>query len=116
MSIQCAQVFLIVKRGTLGKPEAEINPSILAATSDLTRYVAHINCRHLASSKRAVSSHRVVEDIHDAARQCLARKRSSRLLYAKTDQDRVAGWKEDLANIMRIFNVRRSIAYWCCMS
>ena len=39
VSIQCAQVFLVVKRGTLGKLEADINPSILAAAADLTRYV-----------------------------------------------------------------------------
>lgn len=30
----------MVRRGTLGKLEAEINPSVLVAISDLTRYVA----------------------------------------------------------------------------
>jgi hypothetical protein len=47
VSIQCAQVFLIVKRGTLGKSEADINPSILAAASDLTRYVVSRDCWYL---------------------------------------------------------------------
>lgn len=43
ISIHCAQIFLVVKRGTLGKSEADINPSILAATSNLTRYVVMRN-------------------------------------------------------------------------
>ena len=52
---------------------------------------------------------RVVEDIHGTVRQCLGRKRSSMVLYAKTDKDRIAGWKEELAGILLIFNVRRSL-------
>lgn len=34
----------MVKRGTLGKSEADINPSILVATSHLTQYVAPREC------------------------------------------------------------------------
>ena len=45
----------------------------------------------------------------------MGRKRSSMVLYAKTDRERIASWKEDLAGIMRIFNVRRSIFYECHM-
>lgn len=107
MSIQCAQVFLVVKRGTLGKLEADINPSILAATIDLVRYVDVVirDCWYLPSSLCCVRFLRVVEDVHNAARQCVGRKRTSMILYAKTDKDRIAGWKEELVTIMRIFNV-----------
>lgn len=48
---------------------------------------------------------RVVEDIHSTVRQCMGRKRASMILYAKTDKDRIAGWKEELTTIMHIFNV-----------
>jgi len=34
-------------------------------------------------------------------------------LHSKTDKDRIVGWKEELANIMRIFNVWRPIFYRC---
>ena len=59
-------------------------------------------------------SFRVVEDVHSATRQCMGRKRTSMVFYAKTDKDRIAGWKEDLTTIMHIFNVRRYIFYRAC--
>lgn len=37
-------------------------------------------------------------------------------LHVRTDKERVAGWKEQLTIIMRIFNVRRPIFYWRCAS
>ena len=52
---------------------------------------------------------RVVEDVHNAARQCMGRRRTSMVLYAKTDKDRITGWKDELTTIMRIFNVRHTI-------
>ena len=58
---------------------------------------------------------RVVEDVHSAVRQCMGRRRTSMILYAKTDKDRIAGWKEELVTIMRIFNVRRPTFYQCCV-
>lgn len=114
VSIQCARVFLVVRRGTLGKLEAEINPSVLVATSDLTRYVVPRDCWCFCFPLCMLPS-RVVQNIHCAARQCLGRKRTSMVLYAKTDKDRIAGWKEELTSIMHIFNVRRSIFHQCCV-
>ena len=60
-------------------------------------------------------SPRVVEDVHNAARQCMGRKRTSMVFYAKTDKDRIAGWKEELVAIMRIFNVRHYTYILSCV-
>lgn len=56
---------------------------------------------------------RVVKDVHSAVRQCMGRKHTSMVLHAKTDKERIAGWKEELRTIMGIFNVCSK--YRCCV-
>ena len=36
----------------------------------------------------------------------------SRLFYAKSDKEMIAGWKSDLSNILLIFNVSSAVVTW----
>ena len=55
-------------------------------------------------------NHRAVAAIQRNTIKQSKRNAVSRLVYAKTDKEKIAAWKSDLSRILHVFNVRPTIS------
>ncbi|KAF9791217.1 hypothetical protein BJ322DRAFT_435798 [Thelephora terrestris] len=84
----CVEICCVLDRGTKGKGTEQLSQLVRDAINRLETTVAEIERKVKEESKRNVAL---------------------RLLHAKSDKDKIAGWASDLNKILQIFNTELAI-------
>ena len=92
---------MVLKRGMVGKTEAEISPAISAAISNLTRYVLSILNDGDGLRWPLTGGQNIRNNIARSAR----RYSLCKAFHSKLDKDKISEWKQELNRLMALFTV-----------
>ena len=104
LGLSCADICKALERGMGGKSLNDLSGSVCDAINQLTTWVElviHIACPFAYYD----SNRRTVAEIQREVLKRSGRGGTSRFLRSRDDKDVIAGWKSDLNELLRVFNV-----------